>query len=236
MHDTYSVVLKVTFKTIMATDPPPVSINFPASETKTAFDVLVAAQKYPCYEFTYKNYPQLGAIITSICGIEKNSITNNYWLLFVNDKDASVGVSSYRIKPNDVLEMRYMYVDLNSSPTSYSVTLKVVFKAINHTSPQPVHVNFPQGSTKTAFDVLTAAQCNECYNFTYVMYPNMGSFITSICGVYNNQISGNYWQFLVNGTPASVGVTCYIVQPNDVIVMQYTHFGDNITGYPNSLI
>ena len=57
---------KVVFVAIDKPDPVPVSLSFPVNQKKTAFDVLAAAENYPCYNFEYKNYTGLGAFITSM--------------------------------------------------------------------------------------------------------------------------------------------------------------------------
>ena len=83
---------------------------------------MAAAENYPCYNFEYKNYTGLGAFITSMCNVENNSST--YWMFYVNDQLADVGVSNYTVQPNDVIEMKYMDVNWHCEPireTSYGI-------------------------------------------------------------------------------------------------------------------
>ena len=103
--------LKVVFVAIDNPDHVPVKLKFPVYQQVTAFDVLVAAQKYPCYNFEYKNYTGYVAFITSMCNVANDEINSNYWLFYVNGQEASVGVSLYIVKPNDVLVMKYMHVN-----------------------------------------------------------------------------------------------------------------------------
>ena len=105
--------LKVVFVAIDKPDPPPVNLSFPVNQEETAFDVLVAAQNCPCYNFEYKNYTGYGAFITSMCNVANDEINSNYWMFYVNGQEASVGVSNYTVQPNDELEMRYMNVASN---------------------------------------------------------------------------------------------------------------------------
>ena len=105
---------KVVFVAIDKRGPAPVSLSFPVNQKKTAFDVLAAAENYPCYNFEYKNYTGLGAFITSMCNVENNSST--YWMFYVNDQLANVGVSNYIVQPNDVIEMKYMDVNWHCEP------------------------------------------------------------------------------------------------------------------------
>lgn len=103
----------MVFVAIDKPNPAPVSFSFPVNQEETAFDVLVAAQNYPCYNFEYKNYTGMGAFITSMCNVANNEKNFTYWMFYVNGHEATVGVSSYIVQPNDVLEMKYMSVTDN---------------------------------------------------------------------------------------------------------------------------
>ena len=102
--------MKVVFVAIDKPDPVPVLLSFPVNQEGAAFNVLIAAQNYPCYNFKYKYYRRYGAFITSMCNVENDKINSVYWMFYVNGHEATVGVSIYTVQPNDVLEMRYMNV------------------------------------------------------------------------------------------------------------------------------
>ena len=55
--------------------------------------------------FIEKNYIGMGELITEINGI-KNS-NEKSWIYYVNGKEASVGVSNYKLNPGDVVSWRY---------------------------------------------------------------------------------------------------------------------------------
>lgn len=58
------------------------------------------------FSFEYKD-SSIGAFIEKINGIENNSKTNMYWMFYVNNKLANVGVSEYKIVDGDTIEWRY---------------------------------------------------------------------------------------------------------------------------------
>jgi len=50
---------------------------------------------------------------------------------------------------------------------------------------------------------------------------NLGHFVTEINGKKNEDESGKYWIYSVNGKKATVGISHYFVQPNDIITWTY---------------
>ena len=92
-------------------------------------------------------------------------------------------------------------------------------------NPDPVTLTFVLKG-KTAFSVLDAAKDNNCYNFNYTLNAEYGALITSMCNVTNDDTNKNSWFFYVNETRQNVGVTCYVVNADDVIEMRYEHYGN----------
>lgn len=54
------------------------------------------------FSFNYKEYPTLGIFIDEIN--KTRGENGKYWIYFVNEKEASVGVSKYIIKDGDVIK------------------------------------------------------------------------------------------------------------------------------------
>ena len=68
----------------------------------SVYDVMVKIKnENKNFYFKYKEYPAIGIFINEING-EKGS-SGKYWIYYVNDKEASVGVSNYIIKEGDVI-------------------------------------------------------------------------------------------------------------------------------------
>ena len=55
--------------------------------------------------FKYKEYNGLGIFINEINGLKGGGDGN--WIYFVNEKEASVGVSNYKIKNGDIISWKY---------------------------------------------------------------------------------------------------------------------------------
>lgn len=51
------------------------------------------------FSFNYKEYPSLGVFVYEINGMKGEA--GAYWIYYVNEKEASVGVSSYILKEGD---------------------------------------------------------------------------------------------------------------------------------------
>ena len=92
-----SVVLKINGKEYLAE----LSIG------KTVFDLMKRLQDETDFQFTGTDYDYLGFFVESINGIYNNSSTGEYWIYYVNDEKAKMGISSRLIKNNDVIEWKY---------------------------------------------------------------------------------------------------------------------------------
>jgi hypothetical protein len=69
----------------------------------TVYDAMNIAQNMTDNNFSFKakEYPNLGIFIEEINGIGGRS--GKYWIYYVNNKEASVGVSKYIIKSGDII-------------------------------------------------------------------------------------------------------------------------------------
>ena len=71
------------------------------NENSSVFEVMKKLQdeKENEFSFNYKEYPGMGAFVNEINGMKGKS--GAYWIYYVNEKEASVGVSSYILKEGD---------------------------------------------------------------------------------------------------------------------------------------
>jgi len=72
----------------------------------------------------------------------------------------------------------------------------------------------------TAYQVLQAAQ-EQGLDFKGRNFLGMGFFIEEINGQRENPRFQKYWIYYINSKKATVGVSTYIVQPNDIISWKY---------------
>lgn len=68
---------------------------------------------------------------------------------------------------------------------------------------------------------LLSADSKKSFIFTAKEYPGMGHFVESMNGVDNNNQSGKYWIYYINGESAKVGISNYIIQKEDKIEWKY---------------
>ena len=77
-----------------------------AEEGESVFDAMkkIEIDNQKEFSFKFKNYSSLGSFVEEING-EKGT-PGKYWIYYVNDKKASVGVSKYILKEGDIINWR----------------------------------------------------------------------------------------------------------------------------------
>ena len=77
-------------------------------EGSTVFEMMNALEKQSSednlFSFKYTNNFSMGSFITEINGIK--GLPGKYWIYYVNDKLASVGVSKYVLKEGDIINWK----------------------------------------------------------------------------------------------------------------------------------
>ena len=73
----------------------------------SVYDLMVQAQENSILSFKGSEFSGLGFLIEEINGLSQNSRTGEYWIYYVNDKMAKVGISEYKLQKNDVISWRY---------------------------------------------------------------------------------------------------------------------------------
>jgi hypothetical protein len=70
------------------------------------FDVMVQikTENKDNFDFKYSEYPYLGIFINEINGVVGSP--GAYWIYYVNDKEASVGISNYIINDGDIINWK----------------------------------------------------------------------------------------------------------------------------------
>lgn len=73
--------------------------------SSTVYDAMVKIKnENPDFDFKGKEYSSLGIFIDEINGVK--SSTGKYWMYYINNKKASVGVSNYIIKNGDIISWK----------------------------------------------------------------------------------------------------------------------------------
>ncbi|XP_057291735.1 uncharacterized protein LOC130614325 [Hydractinia symbiolongicarpus] len=99
------ITLQVQFEAVNKTNPQPLSIT--VDKGTYAVDAFLAVKDKPCYNLHYTLF-KYGAFIDAMCNVRNNSKKSFYWMFYINNKLARVGVSCYEVKKYDVLTMRYV--------------------------------------------------------------------------------------------------------------------------------
>jgi hypothetical protein len=69
------------------------------------YDFMSKLQAEGKIKFTEKNYVGMGEFIVSINGVANNQ--KQSWIYYVNGKEASIGISNYKINGGDVVSWKY---------------------------------------------------------------------------------------------------------------------------------
>src|SRR3989344_4379275 len=72
----------------------------------------------------------------------------------------------------------------------------------------------------SAYHVLETAR-EQGLSFKGRNFPGMGFFVEELQGKAESNRQGMYWIYSINNKKAEVGVSSYIIQPNDVITWTY---------------
>ncbi|MCK5320466.1 DUF4430 domain-containing protein [Candidatus Parcubacteria bacterium] len=82
-------------------------ISYAAQSRETAFDLMKELKDKEEIDFTYQE-SNVGVFINSINNIENDVKNSTYWMFYVNDELASVGVGGYVLLDGDILELKYI--------------------------------------------------------------------------------------------------------------------------------
>lgn len=74
-------------------------------EGSSALAVMEAARAQTAFDFQGEEYAGIGFFVQEINGT--SSTQDHFWLYYVNDEEAQVGVSDYIIQAGDVVTWRY---------------------------------------------------------------------------------------------------------------------------------
>jgi hypothetical protein len=71
----------------------------------TVYDLMDQLRKEGKINFKEKNYAGIGKFIDEINGVRGDG--ERYWIYYVNEVEATVGVSDYKVKTGDVISWKY---------------------------------------------------------------------------------------------------------------------------------
>ncbi|XP_041095296.1 cobalamin binding intrinsic factor-like [Polyodon spathula] len=112
-------------------------------------------------------------------------------------------------------------------PTTSEKEIIVHYKVENNITEK--HFNFAINVTvhegSTLLQVMEEAKRKNPSNFSFtVEESSWGPFVTSIHGLYGNQETRTYWQFLSGKTPLDQGIDFYELKNNEDIVAEFSKY------------
>ncbi|PFX24721.1 gastric intrinsic factor-like [Stylophora pistillata] len=86
--------------------PPPTKCVTVANGTNAHNILKEAAKKHPCYAFTTQT-STYGHSVTSICGVQRRPVDKFYWMIYIDEETAPVGVDELKPAHGSTLSFRY---------------------------------------------------------------------------------------------------------------------------------
>lgn len=75
----------------------------------------------------------------------------------------------------------------------------------------------------TAYDAMQKLVIDKKISVTMKEFSGMGEFLEEIDGLKNNNQTGEYWIYYINGQSAKMGISTYVLKNNDLITWKYEH-------------
>lgn len=76
-------------------------------EKSTAYDAMQALVQRKQISILMKEFSGIGYFVEEINGLKNNNQTGEYWIYYINDQSAKVGISAYTLKQNDKITWKY---------------------------------------------------------------------------------------------------------------------------------
>jgi len=99
-----------------------------------------------------------------------------------------------------------------SAPAEEKINAVMIISGLKHEAAVK-----PGGS---AYDLMNLLKMENKINFSGKNYSGLGFFVEEINGLKNNPLGEN-WIYYVNGQPAQVGVSNYLIKNDDIIEWRY---------------
>lgn len=103
----------------------------------------------------------------------------------------------------------------NQSPEEISETIPITLVISN----APYQIQAPPSST--AYQVMDGLRQENKISFSTKNFSGLGYFVQEINGIKNNPSTGFYWTFYINNQEAKVGISNYIIKPNDTLTWKF---------------
>jgi hypothetical protein len=82
-------------------------LEFKEKQTVYQFMQALSADSRKPFIFATKEYPGMGMFVESINDIKNEPQNNKYWIYYINNQPAKIGISNYLIQKGDKIEWKY---------------------------------------------------------------------------------------------------------------------------------
>ncbi len=164
---------------------------------------------------------EYGFFIAKVKGIEANSAQNEYWQILVDGVPSSVGLSALELTYGQTLSF-----ELSQWQDSFDVIVKdlegneLLNKSINYLAYK-----------ESVLDALLADSEVELEGSE----SEYGYYITGVKGIEANGAQNEYWQILIDGEPASVGISSIELTYGQVLTLELAQWYDTFELYVKDL-
>lgn len=148
------------------------------------------------------------------------SITNEMQNLDIQktDNNKQTSNNSYQITKQEMVSS-----ELNTTTSPQNSKIIDINYKLEPKSYQLKANDYNLTPTSTVYNLMQLASADPRQPFLFETkdYGSMGLFIESINGLKNNNQTGEYWIYYVNGESARIGISNQIVKSGDVIQWRY---------------
>lgn len=77
------------------------------AENSTVYETMKKMMDARQIQFSTQEYSGLGHFVEEINGVKNNKQAGIYWFYYLNNQPATIGISNYHLKPNDIISWKY---------------------------------------------------------------------------------------------------------------------------------
>jgi len=130
-----------------------------------------------------------------------------------NMEEGSKPVNEQAVEPQKIIESQSA---TTTKPAKIETEEKI--KAVMLINGSKYETEIKAGSS--VYDLMNLLKSQNKINFSGKNYSGLGFFVEEINSLKNNP-AGKNWLYYVNGKPAQVGISYYLIKANDIIEWKY---------------
>lgn len=81
--------------------------SIPIESEQSVYDAMRTLHSTGQVDIKFKNYSGLGHFVDGINGVNSDTFRTKYWIYYINDTKAQIGISQYTLKSKDIITWKY---------------------------------------------------------------------------------------------------------------------------------